>query len=53
MRKGAMLLIFCLAVGIGSYHLQAQTSTPGSLVQGGPPLYPLAAKAAGIEGREE
>ena len=50
MRKCAILLIFTIGMGIGSFSLQAQTSAPGSLVQAGPPIYPLAAKAAGIEG---
>jgi outer membrane biosynthesis protein TonB len=47
----ATLLMLNLAIGIGTLHLQAQTGTPGALVQAGPPLYPLAAKAAGIEGK--
>lgn len=49
-RKCATLLILNVAMGIGSFHLQAQTGAPGSLVQAAPPMYPLAAKAAGIEG---
>jgi hypothetical protein len=45
MRRSATLLILQFAIGISNFHLQAQTGTPGSLFQAGPPVYPLAAKA--------
>lgn len=52
MRKCAMLFVFSSAIGIGTFHLQAQSGTPGSLIQAPRPLlYPTAAKAAGIEGK--
>jgi TonB family protein len=44
-------LLVLLTVWMGGFRLRAQTGTPGSLLQAGSPLYPLAAKAAGIEGK--
>jgi TonB family protein len=50
-RRWAKLSILLLAMEILSLQVQAQGDAPGSLVQANPPLYPLSAKAAGIEGK--
>lgn len=49
-RKWTWLLALVIALGGTDRELRAQVGAGGSLVSATPPAYPIAAKAAGIEG---